>query len=412
MKTVGYVLSTFPVLSETFIGTEIRAMEAHGHTIVPIAFERVTGAIQEKDQRFLTETHYLTHVKAQDALITLFSSGLRSLHHEDMKWREALQFTLKQTSLRPRSLLWQAAKVAYVAKQRGCQHLHAHFAVNTAATAIVAAKLLGITVSFVGHGFDVYAEPCDLALKIQSADFVVAVCQQMQRDFNQLVNQGTAILMPCGIDLEAFPLSVGSMFNRRLLFVGRLVEKKGLHYLICALTLLPKSQIPQVDIVGEGPLQNTLQASIDKYGLSSKVTFLGAKDSCWLAENAHRYGGLIAPFCEAANGDKDTGPLVVKEAMALGLPVISTDFMGVKETLDQKSGWKVMTGSSACLADGILQWMAMDESERRRKILFARSRVSRFFSVRKTTKTLSLAINHESLSRAMVNQVVLDQESV
>ncbi len=413
MKTVGYVLSKFPVLSETFVGTEIRAMEAHGHTIVPIAFEQATGAIQEKDQRFLTDTHYLENVAARHALMALLSSGLRSWLEGDVKWREALQFLMQQTALRPRSLLWQAAKVAYVAKQQGCQHLHAHFAVGSAATAIVAAKLLGITVSFVGHGFDVYAEPRDLALKIQSADFVVAVCQQMQRDFNQLSDRKTALLMPCGIDLEAFPLSVDATFNRRLLFVGRLVEKKGLHYLINALTLLPSSTpIPQVDIVGEGPLLKTLKLSVERHGLSSKVSFIGAKNSRWMAENAQNYGGLIAPFCEAVNGDKDTGPVVVKEAMALGLPVISTDFMGVKETLDQRSGWKVVTGNSACLADAIVQWMSMNEDERRHRILSARSRVARFFSARETTKTLSLAINHDSLNLALVNQVVLDQESV
>lgn len=385
MKKVGYVLAAFPVLSETFVGTEIRAMEQLGHNIVPIAFERSSAPVQNKDQRFLNETHYVTDVGILDILANVpFRLG---------KLREAVSFAQSQTSVRFRSLMWQALKVAAIAKKQGCDHLHAHFALNSAATAIVAAKLLNISVSFVGHGFDVYVEPYDLALKLDYADFVIAVCDQMKQDFDRLSQPDKAKLMHCGIDLNGFPLTNRKKFTNRLLFVGRLVEKKGISYLLQALSQMERSTLPQVDLVGDGPLKAQIEQEIKLKGLDEYVHFLGLKDADWLKTNAQQYSGLIAPFCEASNGDKDTGPLVVKEAMALGLPVISTDFMGVKEIIDDHTGWKVEPSNASALAQAIEEWQALDAHARESMVLAARQRVETLFTSFQTTKILSTAIN-------------------
>lgn len=385
MRKVGYVLTAFPVLSETFVGTEIRAMEQLGHSVVPIAFEASSQPVQNKDLRFLDETQYVTDVTVADVLKTV---PLRP-----GKLKEAYQFAACQTSVRMRSLMWQALKVATIAKKHGCQHLHAHFALNSAATAIVAARLLNISVSFVGHGFDIYVEPYDLALKLDSADFVIAVCDQMKQDFERLNPQSTVKLMHCGIDLMAFPFVEPLPFVNRLLFVGRLVEKKGISHLFQALSLMEPSSIPQIDLVGDGPLKTQLEHEIEVKGLAGHVRLLGVKDADWLKSNAHHYGGLVAPFCEASNGDKDTGPLVVKEAMALGLPVISTGFMGVKEIVDEHTGWKVAPSSALELAEAITEWQQMGANAREQMVIAARHRVETLFTAVETTKTLSNAIN-------------------
>ena len=388
MKKVGYVLTAFPVLSETFVGTEIRAMEQLGHSIVPIAFEPSSESVQNKDLRFLDETYYVSDIGLIDVLANC-PLKLGQLN-------DAIDFSKKQTSVRFRSLMWQALKVAAIAKKQGCQHLHAHFALSSATIAIVAAKLLNISVSFVGHGFDVYVEPYDLALKIESADFVIAVCNQMKQDFERFGDTNSVKLMHCGVDLNAFPLTDSQAFVNRLLFVGRLVEKKGIYYLLQALSLMDRTRLPQVDIVGDGPLRKQLEHEIERRGLNGFVHLLGSKDSDWLKSNADQYGGLVAPFCEASNGDKDTGPLVVKEAMALGLPVISTDFMGVKEIIDEHTGWKVEASNSIELAEAITQWQQLDTQARTTMIMAARQRVEQLFTSAETTKILSNAINQVS----------------
>ncbi|MFA0519994.1 colanic acid biosynthesis glycosyltransferase WcaL, partial [Vibrio sp. 10N.222.55.E8] len=76
---------------------------------------------------------------------------------------------------------------------------------HTAAHAIVAAKLLNITCSFVAHGHDVYEFAYDIQQKISSSDFVVAVCKDMLRDFKSMAN-GNVKLLHCGVNTQQFQL--------------------------------------------------------------------------------------------------------------------------------------------------------------------------------------------------------------
>ena len=118
-------------------------------------------------------------------------------------------------------------RIAAIARKAGCDHLHAHFSGGAAAHAIVAARWIGASVSFVCHGHDVYAEPEDLPLKLAAADAVVAVCNDMALDLRALAPEATIATIPCGTDPEAFRPTTRSAPERRLLFIGRLVETKA-----------------------------------------------------------------------------------------------------------------------------------------------------------------------------------------
>ncbi|MCP5208398.1 MAG: glycosyltransferase [Hahellaceae bacterium] len=384
MKTVGYVLSNFPVLSETFVGTEIRAMQTLGHKVIPIAFNRPTEGYQPDDAALQRVTRYIDSVDKKRAIKHFFKSPYG--------WLAALKFSLRQQGISTQSLLLQGAKVALLAKASGCQHLHAHFALHTAATAIVAAKLLGITVSFVGHGFDVYASPWDLPLKLQYADFAVAVCQQMDADFRALQPRASTLLVHCGIELEKFPYSPNAMPENRLLFIGRLTEKKGLPLLINALSDIPDAERPILDIIGKGEIQSALQEQVQAMRLGPWINFLGARDSQWIRQHASQYLGLVAPFCAAKNGDKDTGPLVLKEAMALGLPVISTYFMGCPEIVGENAGLLVPTNDIRALSSAIMQLKSLPSEGRVHLASLARQRIESLFSSSYQAQKLSCAI--------------------
>ncbi len=381
MKRLAYLLADFPVLSETFIGNEIRAMRRRGHEVLPLLMNLREGLAQPED-RLLAETADL----------------LRDLPHgfEAMRWpgmadlSRALQFVLRQKCLPRPSLLYQSCRIARFFQDRRIDHVHAHFAGGAAAHALVAARLAGITCSFVCHGHDVYAEPEDLPLKLASVDLTVAVCADLARDLAAISPSAKLAEVPCGIDPDRFRFRDQATPNGRLLFIGRLVAQKGIDDLITALALLSPDERPALDIVGDGPLREMFQRQVKAAGLAD-VQFLGPKPAQWLVQNGARYLALVAPFKIAPDGARDTGPLVVKEAMAIGLPVISTAFMGVKETLDSETGFLVPPADPLGLQAALRVAMQQGPLSRTRMVHAARERVSRLFSLSASADRLSAA---------------------
>jgi colanic acid/amylovoran biosynthesis glycosyltransferase len=384
MKTIGYVLAEFPVLSETFIGNEMRAMQHLKHKIIPIAFMRPSGAYQPDDQLLANAARYLS-MSSMAEMVAL------CLRHPVGFFR-ALQCAQTQTGMSARSALASAAKIAVQAKKQNCQHLHAHFALHSAAGALMAARWLNISVSFVGHGYDIYATPSDLTFKLTQADFAVAVCQQMKQDFQHLAPTADVLLLECGIALDKFQFEPQVTPSKSLLFIGRLAEKKGLPHLLQALALIPKAQRPKLDIIGDGALKSEIEQQIIAADLTADVQLLGPKTSDWIRQHAASYLGLVAPFQIAANGDRDTGPLVLKEAMAMGIPVICSSLMGCIEIVDADTGFLVPPANPAALALAIQQLMALNSSQRQTLTYKARRKVEKLFNVNILCQRLSLKI--------------------
>jgi glycosyltransferase involved in cell wall biosynthesis len=379
-----YVLGAFPVLSETFIANEIRAMRALGHRVVPLALGSYDGACQPEDEVFRSETLALSAISAGHAL---FAAATRRGNR-----RSAVQFATRQKGLAPRSLLLAGARVAQAARQHGCSHLHAHFALPAAATAIVAGKLAGLTASFMAHGYDVYGTPADLALKLAAADFAIASCEDMREDFLRLAPTAKVRLVSCGVDPARFRPVPGMARNGRLLAVGRLVEQKGYDVLLAALAALPADVRPTIDAVGGGELAEQLARDAAALGVAASIRFLGPRPAGWIAAEGPAYLGFVAPYCITANGDRDTGPLVVREAMAMGLPVVASALMGMKETITPECGRHVPPRDVAALA-AALQWLvALPEDQRVKMGEAGRRRVEASFTISDQAAGLAAAI--------------------
>lgn len=384
MKRIGYMLTVFPVFSETFVGTEMRALEQRGYSIVPIAFVSQPDQGQLADQPLVNKTVTLATVTRRQAI--------RFLLRHPLRLSKATWFVYQQQGISRASLLLYGAKLAIVAAQHRVDHFHAHFALNSTATAIVGGLLSNTPVSFVGHGFDVYATPADLTLKLHYAQFAVAVCEDMKRYFTRLDSKKIVHLIECGIELQRYPFKPHMRSNNKLLFIGRLTEKKGLFDLLKALTLIPNEHRPVLDIVGDGELRQSLERSIATYELQNYVNLLGARSSEWLIEHASTYLALAAPFCAAKNGDRDTGPVVVKESMALGLPVICTRFMGCNEMLTDQTGRLVETNNPSKLAQAICEVAQLSTFDRLTMLLCARTRLEKLFSTEVTSAKLAHAL--------------------
>jgi colanic acid/amylovoran biosynthesis glycosyltransferase len=384
MFTVGYVLPEFPVHSETFVGNDMRAMSLHGNRVVPICLRLGGGECQPEDVELVRQSRLATRLPAMEALQVLFALRPSALR--------AFVFAAKQKRLPRGSLMWNAVKIARIASAARCDHLHAHFAGPAAAHAIVAARLIGATVSFICHGHDVYEDAPDLAAKLVAADFVVSTCNDMTTQLKALEPKVDLITAGCGIDPERFqPRQVGDG-NGRLLLVGRLVEQKGIDDVLTALSFIDEAERPGLDIIGLGPLLKSLQHQRKELGLEQHVAFLGSRANKWIATEGPRYMGFISAFKPASDGQRDSSPVVIKEAMAMGLPIIATAFMGVKETVGSHAGELVGVGDVQAIAAAIRRLRHLSVAERAEVGRHGRLRVERSFSLAAQAEALTDAI--------------------
>ena len=378
MKTIGYVLADFPVFSETFIGDEMRAMAKLGHKVVPIVMRLRDGPAQEADRILARDAVALSSASLEAALRTFVRPARGGL--------SALTYLFRQKRLTRRSLMWNAMKIAAIAREQGCDHLHAHFSGGATAHAIVAARWIGASVSFVCHGHDVYAEPEDLPAKLNAADAVIAVCNDMASDLRELAPRSNITTVHCGTDPDAFR-PVGNIDRQqKLLFVGRLIPCKGIDDLLTALAMQGSVS---VDVVGDGPLRSNLQERAEALGVSDRVSFLGARPREWLVEHGPSYFGFVAPFKQGPDGTKDTGPLVIKEAMAMELPVVGTRQMGIKEILSPETGFFAEPADPSSLAEAIDRLVRLSPAERDTMGRRARQRVIERFSLQASSHALS-----------------------
>lgn len=379
MKKVAFLAPTYPVLSETFIRTEVDSINACGHPVCVMTF------IKHND---CSEFSYDTHVIGENVPLSLFASlspaGMFS----------ALAFIAKQRSMPKLSLFRYSLKLALQMRKEEINHVHAHFAQHTCAHAIVAAKMMGISSSFVAHGHDLYETPFDVDLKVNSSNFVVAVCKDMENDLKK-INDDKIRLLHCGVKTNEFKPPVLSAETSqdsgliKLVFLGRLVEQKGLNYLIQSLAELNKPHLVTLDIIGDGELRTNLQQQVYKLGLSKFVRFHGSKSPHWVSRNLATFDCLVAPFCVSHSGCVDTGPLVLKEAMAVGVPVITTDLMGCKEIVAPGTGLIVKQKNSQSLSQAITEFINYSPEKHEDMRRLARLNVENNFDALNQAKSLS-----------------------
>jgi glycosyltransferase involved in cell wall biosynthesis len=140
----------------------------------------------------------------------------------------------------------------------------------------------------------------------------------------------------------------------RILFVGRLVEKKGLAVLLDAIRLLPSGRI-ELNVVGDGPLR----AELERQASGLPVSFLGGLSASELAQQYGQAEIVVFPSVRALSGDQDGLPVALLEAMAAGCAVVGTDLPGLRDAIqDGISGLLVPSGNAKALASALHQAMA------------------------------------------------------
>jgi glycosyltransferase involved in cell wall biosynthesis len=220
-------------------------------------------------------------------------------------------------------------------------HLHAHFAHDPTLIAFLAHTITGLPFSFTAHARDLYqVDKKMLTDRIRRATAVVTCCRANLEYLKEIApsQHSKFSLIYHGVNLKDFQPVAGAKpvsTDPLILSVGRLVEKKGFQDLFEALFLVKKSgQRFQCAIYGDGPLRQLLQEWIEQHDMASELLLHGDRTQQELVSAYQTATLFILTPVETADGDRDGVPNVLVEAMAVGLPVISTAVAGIPELVE------------------------------------------------------------------------------
>jgi glycosyltransferase involved in cell wall biosynthesis len=390
---LGYLNTRYPALSHTFIQREIEALRARGAHVAPFSVRKPTLAelgrgasaeeidrttyLLDRPMRFLARCLGAGVVSPARALRTLFMAQRLSPSGLGMRLRH-IAYAL------------EAMVLARLLRRQRLQFVHVHMANNGAAVALLATvydpKLqYGLTI----HGSAEFFDMVRLAVrqKAERAAFVrfISECGRAQvMAYTDPATWDRFHVVHCGLDLDGFgPRAARERGPLAVLAIGRLTAIKGYPILLRALAQLSTRDVPwRLRMAGDGPDGRALEALARRLGIDNDVHFLGPVAPDLLQAEFQRADVLVvSSFMEGI-------PVVLMEAMAAHVPVVSTRVGGVPELIsDGVSGLLVSPGSAEALADA-LERLHADPDAAARRAVKARETVERSFNLRTTTSEL------------------------
>jgi glycosyltransferase involved in cell wall biosynthesis len=408
---LGYLYSRYPVISQTFCDAEMLALERRGRELViGSVYPPLTSLRHEYIARLRAPIHY---APPQEILRILERDAktARKWPRDLVEQHDGRYGAKAKAELRARNALYFAEFFA----RSGVDHVHVHFANRAAHTAVFLKEISGIPFSVTAHGQDFMKDlgSDDLLRDICAAAEFVAAETDYSRDLlrRRCPNSAAKIhRVYNGIDLERFPATRSGNDNPipRIVSVGRLVPFKGFDNLIDACAELARRRTDFVcDIIGDGPLRETLQAKIEQLDLSSRVNLLGSLSQDAVLEKLQAADVFALASTTDTQGATDVFPTVILEAMASARPVVSTRLAGIPElVVDGQTGMLAPPGDSTALAHALEQFLR-DPELRLRLGHAARQRIEQHFRIEQTVAPLM-----ELLEDAVRNHRNMDFQSV
>lgn len=265
------------------------------------------------------------------------------------------------------------------------ERIHSQWIHSCGTVGMYGAWMLGVPFSFTGHAADLYRDRVALRDKIRRADRICCISEFHRRFYlAEGARPEQLVIVYCGIDTSHFsPRPRAADGVLRIRASGRLVGKKGFADLITACGRLRDRGIRfDCVIAGSGPLEAELRTQVERLGLASVVSLTGeALKQELIPEFMHGGDVYCLPCTWAADGDVDGLPQMLMEAMACGLPAVSTNLVGIPDLIkDGETGLLVEPGDVEALA-GALARLAEDPALRRRLAVAGRARVVEVFDL-------------------------------
>jgi colanic acid/amylovoran biosynthesis glycosyltransferase len=366
---IAFILTAFPTLAETFIMNQITGLLDMGHDLEIFAQYNLREKkvhVDINNYHLLERVHYFNiPQKRIKRIVRAIFLVIKNFHSSPGLICKSLNI-LKYRNL---GVLYNV--IPFLNKKFDI--IHCHFGPN----GIIGTHLKDIGIhgkiitSF--HGYDVNSYPKiagDHVYKnlFQKGDMFTTNTHFTKDQVIKLGgNKKRIIVLPVGLKIDKFRFSARKRKPGepiKILTVGRLVEKKGHKYAMQAIARIIKKYNNIVYIIaGDGPLRNELDCFASECGIRNHVLFLAEVNQdevLSLYEQAHIF---LLPSITATNGDREGQALVLQEAQAVGLPVISTIHNGIPEGVrDGKSGFIVPEGDVDALTDRLLYLIEHPES--------------------------------------------------
>lgn len=309
---ITYIVGSFPRLSETFVLSQITGLIDMGHEVNIIAARPSGEEIVHDDVKEYGLLEKTTYVKG---------SSLKPGFEISTELLDTLLFT---------------------------DIIHAHFAAWPAEIGMALSRMTQIPFIFTAHAYDIFINPNIERLKSlsQNASRIITVTEFNKNYILEMIGNAYTDkieIIRCGIDTEKFlPEKREGGDTVTILTAGRLVEKKGIRFAIEAFSQLSNKKHLELRIIGSGPMKEKLQSLAEELNLQNKIKLLGEQPQSVVVNEMKGADIFLLPCVTAENGDMEGLPVVLLEAQAMELPVVSSIHTGIPEgIIDEKTGFLI-----------------------------------------------------------------------
>lgn len=408
---IAFIVSMFPCWSETFILREMIWLEKQGIELTVFSLKPChEKVVHPEADRFVKEgkVFYPTWSSAAVRCLVL------SARHPVQTIRLLVDFLRTfhgsvDSFLKSLATLVLSADFIPILRAKQISHLHAPWGTYPSTAGLLLSRLGGVPFSLTLHAHDIFLEDHALAIKFKEAHFARTISeynrQLLLARYPGIVPQKLHVVH-CGLNPAEFHMTSKPAEPPVLLSIGRLAEIKGLPDLIEACGILAADGVPfRCLIVGEGPLRARLERQIQESGLGERVRLMGALDENEVKAVLARASVFILPCVTTADGDQDGIPNSLMEAMAVGIPVVTTATSGIPELIEhQVTGLLVPQRDPQALAHAVTRLLT-DSVLRANLTRNGRNKIHAEFHIGTATKELVALFGIDGDQRTIASRV-------